>query len=244
MNTILATITTLSAFSLAAPTFAQIRSDSARVIVLPDVAIQDRIERLSVSSGTEDRRTWHVVAPGSGCAVRFQHPRAGYHELRQLRLYLDAPGFIKDGGLRVRVASVTASGQPAADNLLPQPVVLDTRALRRSRRVLTLHWPDYHLTVPSEGFFLIIEGVGQQPDEVIGGKLPPTRHHRLGFYEIKRVGNSAETLRVVDVDWFPKLRGADYTGDGADVWWRNTKTGEWGAAKIGNPIPMLEAVFE
>ncbi|RTQ50795.1 hypothetical protein EJV47_09245 [Hymenobacter gummosus] len=223
---------------------AQQRPDSARVIVLPDVSIQDRIDRLTLASGPEDRRTWHVIAPGNGSAVRFRHPRAGYHELRQLRVHLEHPGGIQDGGLRVRVASVLADGQPATDNLLPEQVVLDTRTLRRSRRTLTLQWTNHHLIVPPEGFFLVVEGVGQQPDEVKGNRLPPDRHSKMGYYEIMRRGQPQEVVRTVDIDSFPQLRGANYTGEAAEVWYRIPKTGEWLPEKVGSPIPMLEVVFD
>ncbi|MGI4875154.1 MAG: hypothetical protein ACRYFX_28700 [Janthinobacterium lividum] len=202
------------------------RSDSARVVVLPDVAVSDQIARLVVQSG---KRTggYHYTGPGGTDAVRFTAPRAGYHALRGIRVNLFMPGSIKQGSLRVRLASVGADGSPAEDNLLPAPVLLTTAALQQAHKYMTLTWPTNRVAVPEAGFFIVLESVGNFPDEYISKDLTLTRTDRKVLVEISRRNAPGTAPRLADYTDFVRLMGATPATTQAESWTRDTVTRRW-----------------
>lgn len=113
--------------------------DSLKVIALPDVEVTNSITRLVVSSGKEDNKTTHIVSPGGGYAIRFIAPRSNYHELVQIRLYSKNTSELREGQLRVRIASVAEDGSPADDSLLA-PMILNINNLQHVHHHITLQW--------------------------------------------------------------------------------------------------------
>ncbi|TGE07785.1 hypothetical protein [Hymenobacter fodinae] len=223
--------------------YSQAEPNLAPIMVLPDVEIHDRINRLVVASGREERKRWHLMAPGGATAVRFHAPRAQYHELRQLRLHLHHVGHLREGQLQIRVASVSATGAPSDNNLLPDDVLLTTTDLRRANRHLTLEWPTAHLLVPAGGFFIVIECLGQSTDEYSSRLLPPGKDGILR-YEISHQAHPQSPTRLAEARNFPALQTAQLNPSTAESWYRDTVTQEWRRNHPGQAVILVEAVFE
>ncbi|RSK32505.1 hypothetical protein [Hymenobacter metallilatus] len=213
-------------------------------IVLSDINVQGYYGQLVVASGIEKNNTWHSQAPGGGYAVRFQSPQAGYHKLRQIRVHLYQPSRIREGQLRVRVASVTAAKGPASDNLLPEPVLLTTKILRASRKHLTIQWPTAQLLVPDQGFFIVIEGIGNYPDEYVSGLEPQMGKPAAPRYQLRRRIDSSHTLRTAPITDFPILKGTQVDTKTAESWYLDAVTQEWHYKPSESSVVLLEAIFE
>jgi hypothetical protein len=175
--------------------------------------------------------------------VRFLAPRAQFHELRQVRLYLQHANQLREGQVQVRVASVASTGGPADDNLLPAPVVLTTADLLRARKHLTLEWPSTQLLVPNQGFFIVVEGLGQSSDEYVSRLVPPEKH-QAARYEIRRRSQPKTPVRVAEALGFPRLKGTKPDPSAAESWYRDTVTQEWRRSRVGQSVILVEAVFE
>ncbi len=222
------------------------RPDSARVVVLPDAIISDKITRLVVATGNLKRNASHGIMPGGGFAVLFGAPRRGYHMLSSIRVHLDAPGSIREGQLRVRVASMAPGGGPDPGDLLPTPLVLTTETLQHARKNLLLSWPDSRILVPEGGFFLVVEGLSNQPDEYVSGVRSPTTSREIPRYELSRRDQPTAPLRVVAFRDLPVLLGAVPAATGAEGWHKDAATQQWRRDRdyAGRSVVFLEAVFE
>ncbi len=220
------------------------RPDSVRVVVLRDVAVNDKIARLVVASGKSQRNYFHILSPGGAHAVRFWAPRGGYHQLREILVRLHNPGDIVEGQLRVRVASVAADGSPADDNLLPSVVTLTTCTLQQARRHLTLTWPTNRVVVPAGGFFLVIEGLGSFPDEYVSKFIPPSGPKQPAQYEISRHSQPEANPRLVSIMDFPDLGGGSPMTAAGENWHRDAKTQAWRSSSGQKSVVFIEAVFE
>ena len=187
---------------------------------------------------------FHELAPGGGNAVRFGAPRGGYHVLRSVQVHLAATNVLKEGALRVRATSVAANGGPAADDLLPVPVVLTIATLQHSRKNLLISWPTNKLQVPENGFFLVVEGMGTTPDEYVSKVILATDPKQPAHYELRRRNQPASTPRLAGIHDFPALMGAEPAATGAESWYRDTVTQEWRPSRGAKSVVFLEAVFE
>lgn len=219
------------------------KSDSIKVIALPDVEIISNSSRLMVSSGTEDSNTLHIISPGGGYAIRFLAPKSNYHELRWVRVHLKYSSKTKEGQLRIRLASVADDGSPADDSLLA-PILLNTLDLQRAQRHLTLQWPTRHLYVPVRGFFIIVEGVGKVPDEYVSGVQITEGNKKPPPYKISSRTQPGAVIRVVNADNFPKLKGTKPNTNSAESWYRDTVTRQWRGSIPGRSVLLVEALFE
>jgi hypothetical protein len=176
--------------------------------------------------------------------VRFAAPRGGYHLLSSVRVHLLSTSLIKAGALRVRAASVAATGGPADDDLLPTPVVLTTATLQSSRKNLLISWPTNRVQVPENGFFLVVECQGSTPDEYVSKLIPAPNANQLPHYELRRRNQPAGTPRLASISDFLTLMGAEPAATGAESWYRDTVTQQWRTSRTAKSVVFLEAVFE
>jgi hypothetical protein len=221
----------------------QLPDTTARIVALPDVTINSTASRLVVATGLEGNNTNHLIAPGGGNALRFLAPHQ-YHELRQVRLHLLHANKLREGQIQVRVASVSVTGGPADDNLLPSSVVLTTADLLRARKYITLQWPTAQLVVPKQGLFIVIEGLGQSADEYVSRVLMSEKRHEALRYEIRRRSQPETPARLAEALDFPKLKSTKPDPSAAESWYRDTVTREWRRSRIGQSVILVEAVFE
>ncbi|TGD83177.1 hypothetical protein [Hymenobacter wooponensis] len=215
----------------------------APIVALPDVKVSNQSSHLVVASGRGDRKNWHLTAPGGATAVRFLAPREKYHELRQIRLHLRHTNQLREGQLQIRIASVATTGIPANDNLLPVSLLLSTADLRRARNHLTLEWPTAHLVVPTGGFFIVIECLGQSADEYASRLLPPETDGKLRI-EISHRTQPNTSTRIADASGFPVLQATQPDSSAAESWYRDTATQQWRRNRVGQSGILLDAVFE
>lgn len=219
------------------------KPDSIKVIALPDVEVTNSSSYLSVSSGTENNRTSHIISPGGGQAIRFLAPKSNYHILSWVRLQLGNHSKLKEGQIRVRLASVADDGSPAGDTLLPS-ILLSTTDLRRAQRHITLQWPQQHFYVPIRGFFVIIEGVGHTSDEYVSGLHITEGSKKPPLYKMSSRTQPGTVIRLVDAENFPTLKGTKPDTNNAECWERDTVTQQWRVNIPGNSVLLVEAFFE
>jgi hypothetical protein len=221
----------------------QVPSNTTRIVALPDVNITASTSRLVVASGRADTKSWHLTAPGGATAVRFLAPQAQYHELRLVRLHVRDVKHLREGRVQIRIASTTAAGTPTDDNLLPDKLVLSTADLRRASKHTTLQWPTAHLLVPTGGFFIVVECLGQSDDEYTSRILPQEKGSQLQ-YEIRRRTHPNAPARIAEAHGFPVLRATQPDPSAAESWYRDTVTHEWRRNQAGHATILVEAVFE
>lgn len=161
-----------------------------------------------------------------------------------MRLHLQHANKLREGQIQVRVASVAANGGPAADNLLPTPALLTTADLLRARHHLTLQWPTAQLVVPAQGFFIVVEGIGQSADEYVSRLVMPENRSEATRFEIRHRSQAKNPGRLAEAMRFPRLKGTKPDPTAAESWYRDTVTQEWRRSRVGQSVLLVEAVFE
>ena len=219
------------------------KPDSIKVIALPDVEVTSSSRYLSVSSGTENNHTSHIISPGGGKAIRFLAPKSDYHELSRVRLQLGNHSKLKEGQIQVRLASVADDGSPSGDTLLPS-ILLSTADLRRAQRHITLQWPQQHFYVPIRGFFVVVEGIGRTSDEYVSGLHIAEGSKNPPLYKMSSRTQPGTVIRLVDADNFPTLKGTKPDANNAEFWERDTVTRQWRVKTPGTSVLLMEAFFE
>lgn len=174
--------------------------------------------------------------------MRFAPPATGPRRLVSVQLHFNSFGsHVAQGQVQLRIASVSASGAPAPDNLLPQPLLVDTRTLQALDRPLTLSWPA--IAVPNTGFFVVLEGLGDAPDEYVR-HTPTLVVAGPGNYQVVRRGQPDRPPRLLSIWSVPELRGARPTAGAATVWLSGGPTpNHWQADSAAHRVPLLSVGF-
>ncbi len=215
-------------------------TDSDKVIMLSDVKVSGRIDRLLLTSGKKDNRS-HIMGPGGGFAFRFVAPLSELHSLTQIRLHLSKPAKIEEGQLSIRIASITPNDRPADDNLLPAPLIIKTETLQRTKQSLTLSWPTNAVIVPSNGFFIVVECLGRTADEFVSAAASSKK---IGpYYEIKSDRTATASVRQVSIKHLPSVAIATPTLGTTTWYYKDTVTQEW-RNQNKDYVIFLEAEFK
>jgi len=219
------------------------RPDSLRTITLSNVEVTASAKQLTVVSGTAKDNSWQIVSPGGQHAIRFFAPRPEFHSLRSLTFYLRNPRTIQEGNLRVRIASPTESGEPAENDLLPTPLILTTDQLRSADKALTLEWTATALIVPPDGFFIVLEYVGNYPDEFLADVIIRTKRS-IPQYVIRRRSRPDTEFRLVNSEHFPIIKNIIGDRNSAESWYRDTVTRQWRRERDGGTVLLVKAIFK
>lgn len=197
---------------------------------------------LVLTSGKRKALFWSL-APGEGYALRFVPPAAS-QQLSSIKVFLQPFGTrVAKGQVRVRVASMAANGAPADDNLLPHPMQLTEAMLQALDQPLVLTWPDAHLVVPAAGFFVVIEGLGDAPDEYVL-RAPRLVVAGPGNHQIVRRSQPGAAPRLVSTFSIPEMWSAKPATPQVDFWAYGGDQPQWKAFPTSSRVPLLEVSFE
>lgn len=203
----------------------------------------DTSQQVIIGTGKPKPAFLWSLPPGDGYALQFAPP-VGQHQLVSIRLHFQAFGQrVAQGQVRVRLASVAATGAPAEDNLLAQPMLISEYTLQTLDQPLVLTWPTERIMVPSAGFFLILEGVGQAPDEYVMHS-PRVVLAGAGNNHIGRRSQPAATPRLLSTWSIPALLGAKVAGTPIGLWAKGGEAVEWRAYPASKQLPLLEVGFK
>lgn len=212
---------------------------STRLVTSPT----DTSRQVVLASGKLKKAAFWQLPPGDGYALRFTAP-AGSRELTSIRLHFGSFGErLARGQVRLRVASVAASGGPAADNLLAHEMLITEQTLQRLEQPLVLTWPAEHVMLPSNGIFIVLEGVGNAPDEYVI-KSPSLVLAGAGNSAIGRRNQPDATPRPLSTWSIPYLFSAKLTTVPVEFWGHEGKAPEWQSFATLKQVPMLEVGFK
>lgn len=217
--------------------------DSTKTIILPDVEIRGYPEQIVLFSGVEHRNHGYYLGPGGGNALYYKKALVNHRNLSQIRLHLVNPKSIREGNLSIRIASVTATGDPAADNLLAEPIIISNERLRHSKKSFLLRLPAPGIAMPETGFFIVLECIGNSSTEYVSALAPGKSKSAAPVYIISANENPQAPTRQVPMHYFPALAGAKPTDASSIVeYYQDTVTKKWQRSK--NSIIFLEASFK
>lgn len=199
--------------------------------------------RVEVVSGKLRPGFFFDLGPGNGCALRFAPPAGAARRLVSVQVQFNSfERRVAQGRVRLRVASIGSGGAPATDDLLAQPVIVDTPTLQTLDHPLTLSWPA--IEVPAAGFFVVAEGVGDSPDEYVL-RSPALVLAGAGNNQVGRRTQPGATPRLLSTWSIPMLRGAKPDRLPATVWLSGGPTpNHWQADSTARRVPLLSVSFE
>ena len=203
-------------------------------------------EQVVAPSGKLKRHFLLAASPGASYALYFQVP-AAKGPLTLTGIWLHLQTFGRDtarGSVRVRVASVTATGAPAEDDLLPTSIVLTTSVLQVLDKPVLLNWPTKRVSLPAAGFFIVVEGLGNTPDEYTTNSPATAKSICSDCYTIGRRNEPNAPLRLLAARSVPKLLVAKPAISPFNYWIRGGHLPIWQAFASSKEVPLLEAVFE
>lgn len=205
--------------------------------------VADSSKRVVLASGKLVQNFSWELAPGGSYALKFLPPATGQHQISSIRLHLMPFGrHTAQGQVRLCVVGVAADGSPADDNPLLPPSILSTHTLQAVDQPLTLTWPTAHAVVPASGFFVVIEGLGEAPDEytisaprvVLAGK---------GYYQMGRRSQPSAAPRLLSTWSIPSIAGAKRTNPQLEFWMRGGDLPGWQSFPQKKRVPMMEVSF-
>ncbi|MDO7888090.1 hypothetical protein [Hymenobacter cheonanensis] len=207
------------------------------------VAPADTSHQVIIGTGKPKPAFLWSLPPGDGYALRFAPP-AGQHQVVSIRLHFQAFGQrVAKGQVRLRLARVAATGAPAEDSLLAQPVLISEYTLQTLDHPLVLTWPAERIVVPPAGFFLMLEGVGQAPDEYVMHS-PRVVLAGAGNSHIGRRSQPTAPPRLLSTWSIPSLLGARAASTPLGLWAKGGEVVEWRAYPEGKQLPLLEIGFK
>jgi len=178
------------------------------------------------------------VAPGNGYALRFMPPAVGPHLLTSVRLHFGSFGtHVAKGQVRLRIASVSATGGPADDNLLAEPILITAQTFQALNEPLTFTWAA--IPVPTAGFFIVVEGLGDASDEYVMHS-PSLVLAGAGNYQIARRSQQETPPRLLSIWSIPELRAAKPINSQVDFWMCGGEQPTWKAFPTSKQVPLFE----
>jgi len=205
----------------------------------------DSSQRVTVLSGRCQKGYSWALAPGDSYALKFLPPVTGQQALYSVRLYLEPFGrHVAQGQVRVRIVGVAADGSPANDASLLLPRLLTTQTLQvLNDQPLTLAWPTAHLLVPSNGLFVVLEGVGEYPDDYI---ITSPRVVLAGksYSHVGRRSQPDAVPRLLSTWSIPSITGAQRTNPQPEFWMRGGDLPGWRSFPEQKRLPLIEVCFE
>jgi len=203
----------------------------------------DTSRQIVLASGKLRPATFWELPPGNGYALRFTAPPGSQRQLTSIRLHFASFGErIARGQVRLRVATVAADGSPANDNLLAKEVLISEQTLQHLDQPLALTWPAERVVVPSGGFFIVLEGVGNAADEYVI-KSPRVVLAGAGNSAIGRRSQPNATPRLLSTWSIPHLFSAKLTTVPIGFWGHEGEAPEWQSFSPAKQVPMLEVGF-
>lgn len=136
---------------------------------LADVVVRPRRDiTLSPFGRSPHASTGYYMIPSVQVAVHLPGlPQGGTGQVSQLKLQLQ-PTAIRTGGLRVQLLSVPADSTagPTGTPLLPAPILVSAVQLASAPKgLLTLDVSSHNVELPAAGVFVVLEGLGSEPDQ-------------------------------------------------------------------------------
>jgi hypothetical protein len=210
----------------------------------PTALLADTSRQVVLASGKMKSASFWQLPPGNGYALRFTAPASGQHQLTSIRLHFGYFGErIAKGQVRLRVASRAANGGPANDNLLAHEVLITEQTLQHLEQPLTLTWPTERLIVPDSGVFIVLEGVGNAPDEYVI-KSPHLVLAGAGNSAIGRRSQPNAAPRLLSTWSIPNLFSAKLTRVPVEFWGHEGEAPECQSFSNLKQVPMLEVGFK
>ena len=189
--------------------------------------------------------TYYALTPGSGYALRV-HLEAGQSCLRELQAWLhplQRCDTVKVP-VRVRLASMKPTGQPADDDLLPAPMILTPAVLRQSSfQPLVFTWPPGQVVIPQQGAFIIFEGIGNTPDEYVSG-LIHSRELGGDAYQVTRRLQPEVAPYLLRHQHIALLLNGKPTNSADTFWLRGDLQPDWRLGDPGMYVPLLKVGLE
>jgi len=211
------------------------------------VPVQGELNRqpLVTASGKVKRNFFLAASPGASYALHFYAPTTGPHILTGVQVHLQPFGHdTARGQVRVRIASVTATGGPAEDDLLPIKMVLTESVLQAVNQSLLLDWPGGGVNIPATGFFLVLEGLGNYPDEYTTNSPASAKLICPDCYTISRRNDPNAQLRLVPAASVPMLLAAKPDQSHPAYWMRGGHIPIWQPFLDSKEVPLLEVFFD
>lgn len=209
----------------------------------PTTSLADTSRQIMLASGKLKSSTFWELPPGNGYALRFTAPPGSQRQLTSVRLHFGSFGErIAKGQVRLRLATVAADGSPANDNLLSKEVLISEQTLQHLDQPLALTWPAERIIVPTGGFFIVLEGVGNAADEYVI-KSPRVVLAGAGNSAIGRRSQPNATPRPLSTWSIPHLFSAKLTTVPVAFWGHEGEAPEWQSFSPAKQVPMLEVGF-
>jgi hypothetical protein len=146
--------------------------------------------------------------------------------------------------VRLRVVGVAPDGSPADDDPLLPPHLISQQTLQAlDQPLLLLTWPAPRLHVPATGFFVVLEGVGDAPDEYIMS-YPRVVLAGKGYYQVGRRSQPQAAPRQLSTWSIPKIFGAKRTNPDIEFWMRGGDLPGWRAFPESKQAPLLAVTLE
>ncbi len=214
-------------------------------VVSASLPVDSLRNQLAKPSGKLRRGFFWAASPGASYALHFYAPVDGQRVLTGVRVYLQAFG--RDtarGKIRVRLASVTDTGAPADDDLAPTQLVLTEPVLQAATKPLLLTWASKSVPVPNKGFFIVLEGLGNTPDEYTTDS-PATAHSICAdCYTIGQRNAPNAPLRILPASSVPKILAAKPSALPVNYWMRGGHLATWQPFPTSKEVPLVEVLFE
>jgi hypothetical protein len=209
----------------------------------PTALLADTSRQIVLLSGKIKPATFWELPPGNGYALRFIAPVGSQRQLTSIRLHFGSFGErIAKGQVRLRVASIAPDGSPANDNLLAKEVLITEQTLQYLDQPLTLTWPAERIVVPANGFFIVLEGVGNAADEYVI-KSPRVVLAGAGNSAIGRRTQPNAAPRLLSTWSIPHLFSAKLTTLHVGLWGHEGEAPAWESFSSARQVPMLEVGF-
>jgi hypothetical protein len=148
------------------------------------------------------------------------------------------------GQIRIRLASVTTAGVPAEDDLAPKQLILTESELQAATQPLLFTWPAKSVLVPSTGFFIVLEGLGNVPDEYTTNSPATAQLICSDCYTIGRRTEPTAPLRLLPAASIPKILAAKPLSLPVNYWMRGGHLPVWQPFFNSREVPLLEVLFE
>ena len=193
-----------------------------------------------VSGKLKPNFSWEL-SPGGSYALKFTPPVASQHRLSGIRLHFQPFGRHKaQGRVRIRVVQVAVDGSPADDYPLLPPALITEQTLQELKQPLALTFPT--ILVPTTGFFVVLEGVGEAPDEYV-----ITSPHLVlagpGNCLIGRRSQPDAPPRQLSTWSIPGIQGAKRTDSLLEFWMRGGDLPGWRSFPESKRVPLVEVGF-
>ncbi|MGI4760503.1 MAG: hypothetical protein ACRYF0_07350 [Janthinobacterium lividum] len=203
----------------------------------------DTSRQIVLASGQRKSASFWQLPPGNGYALRFAAPAASQRQLISIRIHFGYFGQrLAKGNVRLRVASVAPDGRPADDNLLAKEMLITEQTLQYLDQPLLLAWPTERIVVPASGFFIVVEGVGNAPDEYVL-KSPRVVLAGAGNSAIGRRNDPGAAPRPLSTWSIPELFSAKLTTVPVELWGHENENPAWQHFTTTKQVPMLEVSF-